>query len=169
VEDTHEWAVHRAQPTFRPNDAELDDLATRLNQAGSVTLYCGYGARNAHDQVVALAERLQAPVVHSSRAKEFIEPDNPFNIGMTGILGNRAGVNAIKRADITLCLGTDFAWTQFYPERQRVIQVDLDSTHLGKRAPIELGLVGDIAATIDAVLPNLEAKQDKRHLDKMLH
>lgn len=163
-DDALEWSVHRADPVLRPNDAELDRLAAALDDAGSVTLYVGYGAHRAHDQVVALAERLKAPVVHASRAKEFIEPDNPFNVGMTGILGNRAGMDAMERADVTLCLGTDFAWTQFYPARKHVIQVDRDPTHLGRRAPVEMGLVGDVAATIDALLPRLAAKDDDKHL-----
>lgn len=164
--DKQPWAVHRSTALTRPVDAELDTLADSLNAAESITLYAGYGARGAHDQVVALATRLDAPVAHSSRAKEFIEPNNPFNIGMIGILGNRAGMDAVGSADITLCLGTDFAWTQFYPERQHVIQIDNDPTHLGRRAPIEMGLVGDVATTIEALLPRLKGDKSGDHLDK---
>lgn len=167
-DDKLEWSVHRTAPVIRPGDDELDRLAAALNAAKSVTLYAGYGARNAHHGVVTLAEHLQAPVVHASRAKEFIEPDNPFNVGMTGILGNRAGMDAMERADITLCLGTDFAWTQFYPARKHVIQIDNDPTHLGRRAPIDMGLVGDIGATIEALLPHIETKEDDKHLKKAL-
>ncbi|MFZ0468314.1 MAG: thiamine pyrophosphate-dependent enzyme, partial [Thiogranum sp.] len=155
-------------PVLRPADAELDELANTLDGAAGITLYAGMGARNAHDQVVALARTLKAPVVHSSRAKEFIEPDNPFNVGMTGILGNRAGLEAIERTDIMLCLGTDFAWSQFYPDKARVIQIDSDPTHLGRRSPIHLGLVGDVAATIDALLPRLEPHDDDAHLTQAL-
>lgn len=168
TEDKLAWSVHRATPRLQPGDDELDRLAQKLNHARTVTLYAGYGARNAHDEVVKLAEHLQAPVVHSSRAKEFIEPDNPYNVGMTGILGNRAGLEAMERADITVCLGTDFAWTQYYPEKQRVIQIDRDPTHLGQRAPIELGLVGDVGPTIDALLPRLESGKRGKHLEKAL-
>jgi pyruvate dehydrogenase (quinone) len=167
-DDELEWSVHRSEPVLRPSDNELQRLAAALNAAGDITIYAGYGARAAHDQVVALAERLRAPVVHASRAKEFIEPDNPFNVGMTGILGNRAGLEAIGRADITVCLGTDFAWTQFYPERKHVIQIDSDPTHLGRRAPIAMGLVGDVGATIDALLPHIKADRNDRHLDRSL-
>jgi pyruvate dehydrogenase (quinone) len=167
-DDKLDWSVHRNAPMLRPSDDEIERLAAALNSADAVTLYAGYGARDAHDQVVALAERLRAPVAHASRAKEFIEPDNPFNIGMTGILGNRAGLEAIGRADITVCLGTDFAWTQFYPERKHVIQIDSDPTHLGRRAPIAMGLVGDVGATIDALLPHITGKQDGKHLDNAL-
>lgn len=162
--DALPWAVHRTSPATRPSNEELDRLARALDEAQSVTLYAGYGARNAHRQVLALAAQLQAPVVHTSRAKEFIEPDNPFNVGMTGILGNRAGMEAIESADITLCLGTDFAWTQYYPSHQHVIQIDKDATHLGRRAPIAMGLVGDVGATIDALLPRLTARHGDQHL-----
>jgi pyruvate dehydrogenase (quinone) len=164
-DDALDWTVHRTRPTPIPSNDELRQLATALNSADTVTLYAGYGARNAHDQVVTLAKKLQAPVVHTSRAKEFIEPDNPFNVGMTGILGNRAGTNAIEHADITLCLGTDFAWTQFYPAQKHVYQIDSDPTHLGRRAPIAMGLVGDVAATIDEILPRVDGKASTEHLD----
>lgn len=167
-DDKLQWGVHRPSPVMRPSDAELAELAKVLNEAGTVTLYAGIGARGAHDQVVRLAEALQAPVVHTSRAKEFIEPDNPCNVGMTGILGNRAGMEAIDNADIMLCLGTDFAWTQFYPEGKRVVQIDRDPAHLGRRAPIALGLAGDVGDTIEALLPALTPRQDRAHLDKAL-
>ncbi len=164
-DDELAWSVHCARAEARPPEADIKRLAEVLDKAGTVTLYAGYGARDAHDDVVALAERLQAPVVHSSRAKEYIEPDNPFNVGMTGILGNRAGLDAIDKADITLCLGTDFAWTQFYPERKHVIQIDIDATHLGRRAPIEMGLVGDVHSTIQALLPHLGEGKSDQHLN----
>lgn len=166
--DPHPWSVHRPKPVLRPSEEELDALAGRIGAARRITLYAGYGARHAHDAVVALAGRLKAPVVHTSRAKEFIEPDNPFNVGMTGILGNRAGVEAMDRADLVLCLGTDFAWTQYYPEPRHVIQIDADPTHLGRRAPMSMALVGDVGDTIDALLPRLAARQDSAHLDKAL-
>jgi pyruvate dehydrogenase (quinone) len=165
-DDKLAWRVHRSQPRVSPPDNEIEKLAAALDQAESVTLYAGIGARDAHDEVVALAKRLNAPVVHASRAKEFIEPDNPYNVGMTGILGNRAGMEAVEGADITLCLGTDFAWTQFYPECQHVIQIDIDPTHLGRRAPIEMGLVGDVASTIKALLPHLTGSKSDKHLEQ---
>lgn len=167
-EDALDWAVHRPNPVLRPSDAELDQLAEALNGAKTVTIYAGIGARHAHDQVVALAGALAAPVVHTSRSKEFIEPDNPFNVGMTGILGNRAGADAIDRADLLLCLGTNFAWTQYYPEAKRIIQIDSDPTHIGRRAPVHMGLVGDVGDTITALLPRLAARTDRDHLDKGL-
>ncbi|MCP5347826.1 MAG: thiamine pyrophosphate-binding protein [Gammaproteobacteria bacterium] len=166
--DRLSWSVHHPAPVLHPSDQELGDLAKALNEAESVTLHAGSGARKAHGQIVALAVKLNAPVVHSSRAKEFIEPDNPCNVGMTGILGNKAGAEAIDRADLVLCLGTDFAWTQYYPDGKHVIQIDSDPTHLGRRAPVRLGLVGDVGATIDELLPRLEEKSDSRHLDVAL-
>ena len=165
-DDALDWSVHRTRPRLCPADDELDRLAAALNEAGSVALYAGYGARGARRQVVALAERLQAPVVHTSRAKEFIEPDNPFNVGMTGMLGNRAGMDALENAEVALCLGADFAWTQFYPARRHVIQIDRDPSHLGRRAPVGLGLVGDVGPTIEALLPRLAARHDDGYLAK---
>ncbi|MGO1626802.1 MAG: thiamine pyrophosphate-dependent enzyme [Halomonadaceae bacterium] len=168
TDDALKWGVYRPAPVTRPADTELDALAQVLNEAKTITLYAGIGARHSAARVVRLAEALKAPVVHSSRAKEYIEPNNPYNIGMTGILGNRAGVEAIDAADIMLCLGTDFAWTQFYPEGKHVIQIDTDASHLGRRAPVRMGLVGDVGDTIDALLPRLTARGDSHHLDKAL-
>ncbi|PKP68215.1 MAG: ubiquinone-dependent pyruvate dehydrogenase [Alphaproteobacteria bacterium HGW-Alphaproteobacteria-5] len=166
--DALNWSVHRPHPVTHPSKEELESLAGLLNGAAHITIYAGIGARDAHDRIVALASHLKAPVVHTSRAKEFIEPDNPFNIGMTGILGNRAGVEAIDSADVMLCLGTDFAYTQFWAEKRKVVQIDIDATHLGRRAPVHLGLVGNVGDTIDALLPLLTKKSDERHLSRAL-
>ena len=162
------WSVHRPKPVTFPSNEELKSLADMLNGAANITIYAGIGARGAHDQVVTLAQHLKAPVVHTSRAKEFIEPDNPYNIGMTGILGNSAGLAAIDRADVMLCLGTDFAYTQYWAEKRKVVQIDIDATHLGRRSPVHLGLVGDVGNTIDALLPMLTQKTDDAHLTKAL-
>ena len=167
-DDDLAWSVHRPKPRLLPSDDELGALANILSDAPAVTIYAGFGARAAHDQVVALAEKLKAPVVHTSRAKEFIEPENPYNVGMTGILGNRAGANAIESADIVLCLGMDFAWTQYYPSAERVIQIDSDNTHIGRRSPVKMGLVGDVASTIDALLPKLQDRTQDKHLSTIL-
>lgn len=166
--DAAAWRVYRPNPVLRPAPDELSELAERLNTAQNVTIYAGYGARDAHAEILELAERMKAPVAHTSRAKEFIEPNNPFNVGMTGILGNKAGVEAIASADIMLCLGTDFAWTQYYPDGEKVIQIDAKATHLGKRAPVGLGLVGDIAATLRELMPLIDTKSDDRHLQNAL-
>ncbi|MFV0295802.1 MAG: hypothetical protein ACK5JT_06755 [Hyphomicrobiaceae bacterium] len=166
--DKLDWSVHRPNPTIRPSDTELRACADLINRHDRIAIYAGIGARGAHDQIVALAQHIKAPVVHTTRAKEFIEPDNPCNIGMTGILGNRAGLEAFQGADLLICLGADFAWTQFYPEKARIIQVDKEPTHIGRRSPVELGLVGDVADTIDALLPHLDNFEDRTFLDEML-
>lgn len=162
------WSVHRPNAVLRPSDDELMRLAKLLNDARSVTIYAGIGASNAHDELVHLADRLKAPIAHTTRAKEFIEPDNAYHVGMTGILGNRAGVDAIDDAEVVLCLGTDFAYTQFWADKYRVVQIDCDASHLGRRAPIHMGLVGHINDTISALLPLLEQNDDTAHLDKAL-
>ncbi len=165
AKDDLPWSVHRPKSRLRPTDEELDALAERLNAAGAVTLYAGIGARDAKPQLKALAEKLAAPIAHTSRSKEFIEPDNDYNVGMIGILGNKAGVEAVDGADVMLCLGTDFAYTQFYPGQDKVIQIDRDPTHIGRRAPVGMGLVGDVGPTIEALLDRLDRKDDTKHLD----
>lgn len=162
------WSIHRPNPVIRPSDNELDKLLELVKSAENITIYAGIGARKAHDQVVALAERLKAPVAHTSRAKEFIEPNNPYNVGMTGILGNRAGLEAMSECDLLLCLGSDFAYTQFYPENAKIVQIDIDPTHIGKRTPVHLGLQGDVGATIEALLPKITPRSSTYFLDKML-
>lgn len=162
------WSVHRAAPLIMPNSAELDRLVQLIESSTNITLYGGIGCRNAHDQVVALSQKLKAPVVHTSRAKEFLEYGNPYNIGMNGVLGNHAGVRAVMEADLLICLGTDFAYTQFYPDKTKIVQIDHDVAHIGRRSPVQLGLVGDVAVTIDALLPRLEQRHDSGFVDGLL-
>ncbi len=166
--DEPAFAVHRATPLLRPGDAELDRMAEILNAGKKVAIYGGSGCQEAHDEIVALAERLQAPVAHTSRAKDFLEYDNPFNVGMTGMLGTAGGYHTVKSCDTLLLLGCDFAWRQFYPDKARIIQVDSDPTHLGRRHPVELGVVGDIKATTAALLSRLAARSDRAFLDDCL-
>lgn len=168
VNDDLQWSVHQPRFVLRPRDEELQDLAALINKSNKIALYAGIGARTAHDQVVALSKRVHAPVVHTSRAKEFIEPNNPNNVGMTGILGNRAGMESIQQADLLLCLGTNFAWTQFYPEKSHIVQIDHDPIHIGRRTPVHMGLLGDVGDTIDALLPMLDQKSDRGFLDETL-
>lgn len=159
---------HHPQPVLRPSDAELDAVAAMLNAGKRVTLYCGSGCEGAEKQVVALAERLQAPVAHTSRAKDFIEPDNPYNMGMTGILGVESGFRAIDASDTLLLLGADFAWSQFYPSEAKLIQIDREATHLGRRHPVDLGVVGDIKPTIEALLQRLQPREEHAFLRNSL-
>ena len=159
------YGVHVPQPIIRPNDAELDRMAALLNGSTAVTIYAGAGCEGAHDEVVATAARLKAPVVHTTRGKDFVEHDNPFNVGMTGILGDPAGYHAVLECEVLLLLGTDFAWPQFYPQGARIIQIDLDPSHLGRRHPVEIGVVGSIKPTLEALLPRLDDHEDMSFLE----
>lgn len=162
------WSVHRTQPVTHPNSEEMDKLVGLIDEAEKITLYAGIGAKGANEELIRLAKCLNAPIVHSTRSKEFIEPNNPYNAGMTGILGNKAGMEAVLDCDLLICLGTDFAYTQFYPTNAKIAQVNLDTTHLGKRSPIDLGLTGDVKATVQQLLPKLSQRSDEAHLDKAL-
>jgi pyruvate dehydrogenase (quinone) len=163
-----DFTVHRAAPVIRPNDAELDAIAALVNAGEKVAIYGGSGCEHAHDQVVALASKLNAPVAHTSRAKDFLEHHNPFDVGMTGIFGTEGGYHALVSCDTLLLLGCDFAWRQFYPDKAKIIQVDIDGAHLGRRHPVDLGVVGDIAPTLDALLPRITARSDHAFLDEAL-
>ncbi len=161
------FSVHRPEPVVRPSDGELDRMAAVLNAGKRVAIYGGSGCAGAHDEVVALAERLKAPVAHTSRGKDFLEYANPYDVGMTGLLGVDSGYTAVAECDTLLLLGCDFAWRQFYPKNARIVQVDLDPTHLGRRHPVEVGVVGDVRATAAALLPKLSARTDDAFLRAM--
>lgn len=154
-----------ADPVVRPREEELIKLSRLLNSGKRVTLFCGAGCAGAHDQVVELARRLKAPIVHALRGKEHIEYDNPFDVGMTGLLGFASGYRAMKSCDTLLMLGTDFPYRQFLPDNARIAQVDIRASALGNRCALELGIVGAIADTIDALLPLIEEKSDTVYLD----
>jgi pyruvate dehydrogenase (quinone) len=162
------FAVHRTAPVLRPSDDELDRIAQVLNSSTKVAIYGGSGCEGAHDEIVALADRLKAPIAHTSRAKDFLEYDNPFNVGMTGVLGVASGYRALMDCDALLLLGCDFAWRQFYPEKARIVQVDIEPTHLGRRHPVELGVTGNIKDTVAAILPRLVARTNRKFLDECL-
>ncbi|QQN74723.1 thiamine pyrophosphate-dependent enzyme [Croceicoccus sp. YJ47] len=164
-EDAMAWDIYRPEPVCRPNDSEMAQLAELIDAAGKVTVYAGIGARDARAEIVAFCEKVKAPMVHTTRAKEFLEPDNPFNVGVNGILGNHAGVEALESADLVISLGCDFAYTQYYPEAKKIVQIDIDPTHLGRRSAISMGLVGDARTTLAALTPMVAAKPDTRHLE----
>jgi pyruvate dehydrogenase (quinone) len=157
-----------AAPIVRPPDTELDTLADRLNGAERVTLLCGRGCQYSREQVLALAEALKAPIVHALGGKEFIEYDNPFDVGMTGFIGFPSGYHAMMDCDALLMLGTDFPYRQFYPTGVRILQIDLRGANLGRRCRLDLGVVGDVGATIDALLPRLQTKAHRDFLDGSL-
>src|SRR5580692_10070548 len=158
------YAVHASRPLIRPTDADLDAMAAVLNRCKSITIYAGAGCAGAHDEVVAVASRLKAPMAHTSRGKDFVEYDNPYNVGMTGMIGGAPGYHAVLNCDTLLQLGADFAWAQFYPDRAKIIQIDHDATHIGHRHPVAFGAVGNIKATLEALLPRLRQHESNLFL-----
>ncbi|OFB38000.1 pyruvate dehydrogenase [Mycolicibacterium sp. (ex Dasyatis americana)] len=165
------WATCPVRPTrsiVRPDDESVRRAAGILNSAERVTILGGAGVAGSHDALIELASTLQAPVVHALRGKEFIEYDNPFDVGMTGLLGFASGYKAIKEADTLLMLGTDFPYQQFYPEGATVVQVDIRGRNLGRRTPVDLGLRGSVADTLAALQPLLRRKTNRDHLDRSL-
>jgi len=159
--------VRTAYSMIRPDDSALAAAADVLNAARAVTILAGAGCAGAHDQLIALAGALQAPVVHAFRGKEFVEYDNPYDVGMTGLIGFSSGYRAMEHCDALLMLGTDFPYRPFLPERIPVVQVDVRGEQIGKRIPVQVPLVGTVGATIDALLPLIAAKADTAHLDRM--
>ncbi|MGC1647008.1 MAG: pyruvate dehydrogenase [Candidatus Sulfotelmatobacter sp.] len=159
-------AGHR--PTIRPCEKELAQLAELVNSSKKVALFCGIGCADAHDEVVALAEMLKAPVGHSYRGKPFVEYDNPFDVGMSGLLGFGAAYQAMHECDLLLLLGTDFPYDKFLPTKPKIVQVDIRIDNLGRRSKLDLGLWGDVGETIRGLLPMIEAKSDRSFLDAML-
>ena len=155
-------------PLIRPQDRELDELATLLNGQARVTLLCGRGCSGYHEPLMRLADALKSPIVHALGGKEGVEWDNPFDVGMTGLIGFSSGYQAMMNCDMLLMLGTDFPYRQFYPTHAKIAQVDLRASSLGKRCRLDLGVVGDVGATIEALLPRLEAKTERAHLDQSL-
>ncbi|MFM0208538.1 ubiquinone-dependent pyruvate dehydrogenase [Paraburkholderia sediminicola] len=154
-----------APPTILPAQADLDRLAAMLNASDAVTIMCGSGTQGAHDEVVALADMLGAPVVHTLRGKQFIEYDNRYDVGMTGLIGFSSGYHAMMSCDTLLLLGCDFPYRPFYPPHVKVIQIDWKGSKLGHRAPLALGLVGTVKETVAATLPKLNRKTDRAFID----
>ena len=155
-------------PIVQPPASELDKLAQLLNEAKNITLMCGYGCAGAHTEVVQLAETLKAPIVHALRGKEHIEYDNPYDVGMTGLIGFSSGYHAMMNADTVILLGTRFPYRAFYPEKAKIIQIDIDPGSIGSHCHVDMALVGDVRAALCALLPRLEVKEDRAFLDKAL-
>ena len=152
----------------RPLDSDLDRLAELLNQSTRVTLLCGAGCAGAHDELLKLGGALKAPMVHALRGKEYVEYDNAYDVGMTGLIGFSSGYYAMAGCDLLLMLGTDFPYRQFYPTDATIVQIDIRGEKLGNRTPLTMGLVGDVQSTIAALLPRLRDKSDRTFLDKAL-
>ncbi len=155
-------------PVVTPAEAQVEALAALLNGAQRVTLFCGRGCAGAHPQLMKLAEMLKSPIVHALGGKEHVEYDNPYDVGMTGFIGFASGYEAMHACDLLLMLGTDFPYKQFLPSGITIAQVDIRASQLGRRCKLDLGIVGDVGATIEALLPRLAAKQDRTHLDDSL-
>ena len=159
------WLVP-SRPVVSPAQRELDQLATLLDTSERVTLFCGAGCAGAHEEVMQLAQKLQAPIVHTLRGKEHVEYDNPYDVGMTGLVGFASGYKAMKSCDTLLILGADFPYRQFFPEQARIAQIDLRPEALGNRCPLNLGVLGGIKETLTALLPKIAAKSDGSFLER---
>jgi pyruvate dehydrogenase (quinone) len=150
--------------TVRPSDEEIEQMAGLLNKSHKITIFAGAGCANAHTELMELAGKLKAPIVHALRGKEFIEHDNQFDVGMTGLLGFSSGYRAMMDCDTLLMLGTDFPYQQFYPEKATILQVDIRGEQIGRRTKVDLGVVGDVKTTLRALLPGLVEKTSDIHL-----
>ncbi|KQR26574.1 ubiquinone-dependent pyruvate dehydrogenase [Curtobacterium sp. Leaf154] len=168
AKDDRVTRIERTTPRIVPSEAELQRTADLLNGADRITILAGAGVADAHDEVVALAERLQAPIVHALRGKEYIEHDNPYDVGMTGLLGFASGYRAMEDADVVLMLGTDFPYQQFFPAKGKHVQVDIRGSQLGRRHPVDIGLVGTVKDTALALIPLLTGSHPTKHLEDSL-
>lgn len=157
--------IRRSNSVVVPVAEQLQEAAEVINAARTVTILGGAGTAGAHAEVMALAEHLSAPIVHALRGKEYLDHDNPYTVGMTGLLGFESGYRALCDAEVVLMLGTDFPYTQFYPEDADLVQVDIRGEQIGRRHPVRVGLVGGVRETSQALLPLLDRKKDK-HLAK---
>jgi pyruvate dehydrogenase (quinone) len=156
-----------AAPVLRPSDSDLSRLTDMINDARTVAIFGGDGCRDARDEVLQLAARLKAPVGYALRGKQWLEHDNPYAVGLTGLLGYGGAYGAINHADLLLMLGTDFPFSEFLPgEQVRKVQIDQNPKHIGRRTPLDLGLVGDVKATVQALLESVREKTDDRFLRK---
>lgn len=157
------------KPSVCPSDDEINTLATLLNRTNKITILGGAGCAGAHEELIELAGKLQAPIVHAMRGKEFIEYDNPFDVGMTGLLGFSSGYHAMVDCEVLLMLGTDFPYQQFFPKDATIVQIDLRGEQLGRRSNVDFGFVGDIKTTLRSLLPNLKQNQYETHLKDSLN
>ena len=159
--------ISSGRPVVYPDPAEAAALTQTINEAKTVTLFVGAGVKNAREQVLALAEKIKAPIGHALGGKMYIQYDNPFDVGMSGLLGYGAAHEATHEADLLILLGTDFPYNDFLPDAN-VAQVDIDGSHIGRRTRIKYPVTGDVGATIENILPHVEEKKDRSFLDEML-
>jgi pyruvate dehydrogenase (quinone) len=168
VEQGRRLHLHAPKPTVCPSDDEIAELAKLLNNSKKTTILAGAGCAGAHQELIELAGKLKAPIVHALRGKEFVEYDNPFSVGMTGLLGFSSGYHAMMNCDALLMLGTDFPYRQFYPQDATVVQIDIRGEQIGRRTKVDLGLVGDVKSTLAALRPRLLTRSDEAHLTASL-
>lgn len=161
-------SLKKVEPLVQPSSQEITRLAELLNQAKNVTILGGAGCAGAHQELMQTASKLKSPIVSALRGREHIQFDNPYDVGLTGLIGFASGYHAMMKADTLLMLGTDFPYTQFYPEDATIIQVDKQGENLGRRTRIDLGLIGNIKETLNALLPLLATKSDESHLKKFV-
>ncbi|TDO23958.1 thiamine pyrophosphate-dependent enzyme [Pedobacter duraquae] len=168
VESETAMQIFRCNPVMRPSDAELVALADCLNAHKKITIYCGIGAAEAHDEVIELAKLLKAPIGYSFRGKMGMQYDNPLEVGMTGLLGQPSAYHSMHESDVVLLLGTDFPYQNFMPEKNKIIQIDESPERLGRRAKLSMGLCGDIKDTVSALLSLIKEKEDESFLKAQL-
>ncbi|MPY37366.1 pyruvate dehydrogenase [Streptomyces adustus] len=167
-EKTFETALVTARPTVRPGDTEIERLVEMIDQADKVTLFCGSGTAGAHAEVMEFAGKVKSPVGHALRGKEWIQYDNPYDVGMSGLLGYGAAYEATHECDLLLLLGTDFPYNAFLPDDVLIAQVDVRPEHLGRRSKLDLAVWGDVRETLRCLTPKVRPKDDRRFLDRML-
>ncbi|MFI1016235.1 pyruvate dehydrogenase [Streptomyces sp. NPDC020965] len=167
-EKSIEHALVTTRPTVRPGDTEIDKLIRMIDDADRVTLFCGSGTAGAHAEVMEFAERVKSPVGHALRGKEWIQYDNPYDVGMSGLLGYGAAYEATHECDLLILLGTDFPYNAFLPDDVTIAQVDVRPENLGRRSKLDLAIWGDVRETLRCLIPRVRAKTDRRFLDKML-
>ncbi|MFF0434433.1 pyruvate dehydrogenase [Streptomyces sp. NPDC004327] len=167
-EKTVETALVTSRPTVRPGDGEIDDLVRMIDSAERVTLFCGSGTAGAHAEVMEFAERVKSPVGHALRGKEWIQYDNKFDVGMSGLLGYGAAYEATHECDLLILLGTDFPYNAFLPDDVKIVQIDVRPERLGRRSKLDLAVWGDVRETLRCLIPRVRAKTDRRFLDRML-
>lgn len=160
--------LFRNQPIVRPSENELLQLAEMLNSHKKVTIFCGLGAAEAHPEIIQLAEKLKAPVAYSYKAKMAIQHNNPYEVGLTGLLGIPSAYHSMHDSDLLVLLGTDFPYTTFMPVNNKIVQIDLKPETLGRRAKLELGLCGDVKNTLQSLMPMIEMKEDATFLNLQL-
>ncbi len=168
VEDGPRLHFPPPHPTVCPTEDEIEALAKLLNKSRNITILAGAGCAGAHAELVQLGARLNAPIVHAMRGKEFIEYDNPYDVGMTGLLGFSSGYRAMMACDLLLMIGTDFPYQQFFPKDATIVQIDIRGEQIGRRTKVDYGFVGDTKTTLAALLPKLQQNKEKKHLKASL-